>query len=263
MFQVEIERVMAATGKPKVPNKNQKALPTTARSEDADVEDAEAEAEAEEGAAATEAAEALDGEAAKAAKAKHQETLKKLKEEAQKYMLTKNGHFRAKQKIALRQVLADVKGALDDARKPGSASVSEMDKVEVELSALLNRLTMSPAQVKVENRKNKEALKQSKARGDPKPERALSYDQAALFRWVMREEYENPHDSSKPYATPWKPRDWMSPFAFVPRYLEVNQNICAAVYLRHPVARPGLSEVPTPFSPTLSQLAFNWYLRRG
>jgi hypothetical protein len=55
----------------------------------------------------------------------------------------------------------------------------------------------------------------------------------------------------------------MSPFAFVPRYLEVNQNICAAVYLRHPVARPGLSEVPTPFSPTLSQLAFNWYLRRG
>jgi ribosomal protein S4 len=64
-----------------------------------------------------------------------------------------------------------------------------------------------------------------------------------------------------PYATPWRPRDYMSTFAFIPRYLEVNQNICAAVYLRHPVARPGLAEVPTPFHIETGQLAFNWYLR--
>lgn len=73
---------------------------------------------------------------------------------------------------------------------------------------------------------------------------------------------ENPVDESKPYATPWQPRKYMSPFAFIPRYLEVNQNICAAVYLRHPVARPGRAEVPTPFPDDLHQLAFNWYLRR-
>lgn len=65
-----------------------------------------------------------------------------------------------------------------------------------------------------------------------------------------------------PYATPWRPRDYMSAFAFIPRYLEVNQNVCAAVYLRHPVARPGLAEVPTPFHIETGQLAFNWYLRR-
>ena len=73
---------------------------------------------------------------------------------------------------------------------------------------------------------------------------------------------ENPPDPSKPYATPWRPRDYMSAFAFIPRYLEVNQKICSAVYLRHPVARPGLSEVPTPFHPETNQLAFTWYLRR-
>lgn len=72
----------------------------------------------------------------------------------------------------------------------------------------------------------------------------------------------NPVDESKPYATPWTPRDYMSAFAFIPRYLEVNQNICAAVYLRHPVARPGLSEVPSPFPEAASANAFAWYLRR-
>lgn len=72
----------------------------------------------------------------------------------------------------------------------------------------------------------------------------------------------NKRNAQAPYATPWRPRDYMSAFAFIPRYLEVNQNICAAVYLRHPVARPGLSEVPTPFHIETGQLAFNWYLRR-
>ncbi|KAF2279196.1 alpha-L RNA-binding motif-containing protein [Westerdykella ornata] len=87
----------------------------------------------------------------------------------------------------------------------------------------------------------------------------------AFEKLKEKAEYEatwNKKDSSKPYATPWRPRDYMSAFAFIPRYLEVNQNICAAVYLRHPVARPGLAEVPTPFSYETGQLAFNWYLRR-
>ena len=73
---------------------------------------------------------------------------------------------------------------------------------------------------------------------------------------------DNPIDGSKPYATPWRPRDYMSAFTFIPRYLEVNQNICAAVYLRHPVARPGLAEVPTPFGVETSGGAYVWYLRR-
>lgn len=60
----------------------------------------------------------------------------------------------------------------------------------------------------------------------------------------------------------WTPKRYMSAFAFVPRYLEVNQSIFAAVYLRHPVCKPGFAEVPTPFHPETGQLTFNWYLRR-
>jgi len=94
-------------------------------------------------------------------------------------------------------------------------------------------------------------------------------DQARLRSAFEKLRLETEHTSAwnrrnvaAPYATPWRPRDYMSAFAFIPRYLEVNQNICAAVYLRHPVARPGLAEVPTPFHIETGQLAFNWYLRR-
>jgi len=69
-------------------------------------------------------------------------------------------------------------------------------------------------------------------------------------------------DPSKPYRTPWRPRYYLSAFAFIPRYLEVSHNTGHAVYLRHPVARPMQSEVPTPFHHETLQLAYNWFLRR-
>ncbi|KAF2089741.1 putative 30S ribosomal subunit S4 [Saccharata proteae CBS 121410] len=90
----------------------------------------------------------------------------------------------------------------------------------------------------------------------------LTREQEELLAEAMKRLRENPIDETKPYATPWRPRPFMSAFAFIPRYLEVNQNVCAAVYLRHPVARPGLAEVPTPFPHDTNQLAFAWYLRR-
>lgn len=91
----------------------------------------------------------------------------------------------------------------------------------------------------------------------------LSREEMRKLARLLQYDEENPIDDSKPYATPWRPRPYMSAFAFIPRYLEVNPNICAAVYLRHPVARKGMGEVPTPFSYLTSQLTHNWYLERG
>ncbi|EGE81438.1 hypothetical protein RJZ56_003303 [Blastomyces dermatitidis] len=90
----------------------------------------------------------------------------------------------------------------------------------------------------------------------------ISEEDLAVLRQALYQMHENPLDSLKPYATPWRPRDYMSAFAFIPRYLEVNQNICAAVYLRHPVAKPGRSEVPSPYPDSINGAAFVWYLRR-
>lgn len=91
----------------------------------------------------------------------------------------------------------------------------------------------------------------------------LSTKEIRNLRGILKRDGENPVDEAKPYMTPWQPRPFMSPWVFVPRYLEVNHKICAAVYLRHPVARRGFGEVPTPFSFFTNQLAHNWYAERG
>ncbi|KIM76934.1 hypothetical protein PILCRDRAFT_825945 [Piloderma croceum F 1598] len=47
--------------------------------------------------------------------------------------------------------------------------------------------------------------------------------------------------------TPFTLPDYASPFLFIPAYIEVAFQICSAVYVRHPTARPGYSEIPTPY----------------
>lgn len=108
----------------------------------------------------------------------------------------------------------------------------------------------------------KKAAENPEAELDEETTSELSDLEFDVLKRALEQMRDNPIDSSKPYATPWRPRDYMSAFAFIPRYLEVNQNICAAVYLRHPVARPGYSEVPTPFGESVGTAAFAWYLRR-
>lgn len=57
--------------------------------------------------------------------------------------------------------------------------------------------------------------------------------------------------------------DYAAPFIFVPAYLEVSFPTCSAVYLRHPTARPGYSEIPTPYDADgeVVRLAWEWYAK--
>ncbi|KAK4103676.1 alpha-L RNA-binding motif-containing protein [Parathielavia hyrcaniae] len=261
MFQVDIERVMTATGKPKRTIPGQKIVSATAAEESA--EEAE-EGDVAEETIATETPNEAPEEAtadADAAKEKHRATLTALKSRARKIMGDSH-YLRARQKQSLRKFLRDIKTAMNTARKSNKGdAAAEMSEVEQELSDLLSELSLTPAE-RTERGEQEQEQEQEQGAAAAGGRGLLTAGEREALRRLAWEEAFNPHDSSKPYATPWKPRDWMSPFAFVPRYLEVNQRICAAVYLRHPVARPSLCEVPTPFSPVLSQLAFNWYLRR-
>ncbi|AEO66894.1 4f3e55db-0e7c-4c1a-83f1-6eb0f96bee3a [Thermothielavioides terrestris] len=256
MFQVDIERVMTATGKPKRPAQKKADSTTSTASEPASDEADEADAaEAEE--AASEASEdAAEAEDIEDGEDRHMATLKLLQRRAQGVLEARSVYLRAKRKLQLRRLLLSVKHTMNRSRK--SASASEMSDAEYELATLLEGLSLSP----VEARKRRNQRRQRHKDRAAAEEGLLTPQQRRVLEHMICLELENPHDPSKPYATPWRPRDWMAPFAFIPRYLEVNQRICAAVYLRHPVARPGRSEVPTPFPPSISQLAFNWYLRR-
>ena len=59
----------------------------------------------------------------------------------------------------------------------------------------------------------------------------------------------------------FRPKPYMSAFAFVPNYFEVSYETCSFVYLRNPVARPGVAEVPSPLPATVHALSANYYQR--
>lgn len=68
----------------------------------------------------------------------------------------------------------------------------------------------------------------------------------------------------RPDATkvlPFHLPDYAAPFLFIPPYLEVNFPTASAVYVRHPTAGPGFSEIPTPYEADgeVVRLAWEWY----
>lgn len=70
-------------------------------------------------------------------------------------------------------------------------------------------------------------------------------------------------DPSKSYFTPWKPRQFLPVFAVLPKHIEVSFSTCHAVYLRDPVARPGESEVISPFDEDIHERSFMYYVKNG
>ena len=67
-----------------------------------------------------------------------------------------------------------------------------------------------------------------------------------------------PKDKS---LTPFDLPAYASPFIFIPAYLEVSFPTCSVIYVRHPTARPGYSEIPTPYDADgeVVRLAWEWY----
>jgi hypothetical protein len=61
--------------------------------------------------------------------------------------------------------------------------------------------------------------------------------------------------------TPFNLPAYASSFIFIPAYLEVSFPTCSVVYVRHPTARPGYSEIPTPYDADgeVVRLAWEWY----
>lgn len=292
MFQVDPERVMFATGAPKDPQERRAGR---ARKRGPNAEEAEAEAEA--AAKKSEEAEAKaenETEAKEEAKEENpRETLKNLLSGAKGILAGKGDALPAKRKQALRGFQATVRRVLSRSQ----SSTILTDSLEAQFLELKNTLSTSlkkdqPTEPSSSDPSTSAAATDAQSQSEAQPQEqppqtegeqpsalseafakialndnaalpdSLSANDLEVLREALSTLRNNPIDSSKPYATPWRPRDYMSAFAFIPRYLEVNQNACAAVYLRHPVARPGRAEVPTPFSVGLSGTAFTYYLRR-
>jgi ribosomal protein S4 len=268
MFQVEPERVMFATGAPKDARERR----ATRRIREKAKETKKGAVEASEGGKEVTGEEITDPTPAPASEAEEVDDieskrksskvdLKGILQKAKSILADKDkiGGPSAKRKQELRAFAATVRNVIGQINRKSAQSLkSTVSSLDDELSTLLSQLSVSKSS------KSADASPKTSpdSSSDDPPTESISEEDSEALREALEEARDNPIDPTKPYATPWRPRPYMSAFAFIPRYLEVNQNICAAVYLRHPVARPGLAEVPTPFGETTNQLAFTWYLRR-
>lgn len=280
MFQVEPDRVMHATGAPKdieqikAGRETLKRYRRAGRGLDSRIKKKErdlikvAQTPSTPTAPTSAAAVAASG-SAEEAREQRKVDFKDLFIKTQLAVSESKTKLKAKHKKALRALSTDIRNI--------RARINL--KSEEELNSLLKQFTNEFVTVQKENsqpvpalaglaeedrtlaRSEEKRIEYKEKRLAKEEKKAAEEEDKELQAAIVRAR-ENPIDDTKPYATPWKPRPYMSPFAFIPRYLEVNHNICSAVYLRHPVARPGLAEVPTPFPGDIQQLAFNWYLRR-
>ncbi|KAI0946766.1 hypothetical protein AcW1_010135 [Taiwanofungus camphoratus] len=72
-----------------------------------------------------------------------------------------------------------------------------------------------------------------------------------------------PKRDSEADLTPFHLPPYASPFIFIPAYIEPSFATCSAIYVRHPTARPGYSEIPTPWDADgeVVRAAWEWYTR--
>jgi hypothetical protein len=244
MFQVDPEAVLFATGAQK--SKQQivqgRGIRKSIRARNINMSKRrealkEAENTEEEAAASPSTPSATSEDPKKAGIEARRTKLQDLRAQAKALLADGRSPPSGRRKQELRRITRSIRNTFSQVAK---MKISEIDSL---IDGFSKRLMLTPVDDKAANREISEV------------------DEAA-FKEAVRRARENPIDESKPYATPWQPRPYMSAFAFIPRYLEVNQNICSAVYIRHPVARPGIAEVPSPFPESVMQLAHNWYLRR-
>jgi hypothetical protein len=252
MFQVEVDRVLYATGAPKTPEQIRKGRKIHRAQRLANQKASEKRLARKRDVAAGRTNLASTGSQLGIDEIRKQRKLdlKALQNQAETILHDKRSRVGAKRKIQIRAFMREVK---DTMKTVNRRSEKELD---AELASLVSKLET------IRNHAADAAAEKAEKEESESQKEELSPEEQKKLREALVLSRENPVDESKPYATPWRPRPFMSAFAFIPRYLEVNHNICAAVYLRHPVARPGFAEVPSPFPAEIQQLAYTWYLRR-
>ena len=250
MFQVKPDRVLFATGAPKDKQERRAGRVYRSKTSAKLAEDPESSSKK---VPSPEAALAPGPPLPKDPKT----ALSHLLDQAKMILSTPSEDLTAKRKQSLRAFQQTLKKTIS---RPNAFT----DSIDAQLQEMAHKLNISLP--------DSNATPEPDAYGSPSPTPsatnnlaktiALSDAEKNLLKQALIDARENPIDPSKPYATPWRPREYMSAFAFIPRYLEVHHKVCSAVYLRHPVTRPGLAEVPTPYNIEMNGLAFNWYLRR-
>ena len=73
---------------------------------------------------------------------------------------------------------------------------------------------------------------------------------------------KKPRSSTLP-GQPFSLPDYAAPFIFIPAYLEVSFSTCSSIYVRDPTARPGYSEIASPYDADGELMRFGWEYYKG
>ena len=249
MFQVEPDRVLFATGAPK--DRNERRASRVYRSKMSAKDNETPETPSPSKSTSPDNTFSTDPPLPK----KPKNILPQLLDQAKTILSKPSDDLTAKRKQSLRAFQETIKRTIS---RPNSLT----DSIDAQLQEMAHKLNISLPDSTTEPDAHDSPAPTPSSTNNLAKAMAISDAEKVLLKQALKDARENPIDPSKPYATPWRPRDYMSAFAFVPRYLEVHHKVCSAVYLRHPVAKPGMAEVPSPFNIEQNGLAFNWYLRR-
>ncbi|KIY62150.1 alpha-L RNA-binding motif-containing protein [Cylindrobasidium torrendii FP15055 ss-10] len=167
-------------------------------------------------------------------------------------------HRKEREEIAMAHALEQAK---DEAER---ALIAEGKLVPNDLMATLRTLQDEDArwEARMYNKLSPEerAAKEAKELGlddqEAKPTFPLAEETEAEIALAAQTKAEKAlQDGAR---TPFYLPDFASPWLFIPAYIEVNFATCSAVYVRHPTARPGYSEIPTPYDAAGDVIRFAW-----
>ncbi|KAL9004322.1 MAG: hypothetical protein Q9188_002864 [Gyalolechia gomerana] len=259
MFQVEPERVLFATGASKGA-RERRAGRKARQKQKASATDQDGNSSSETPAPASDSAPAPETESPPDPRESAQSLLNQAKSLLNSSSSTSSLSGKRKQDLRAFQRL--LKKTLSRTQLFPQQATTLTDSLDAQLQELTQKLNLTPSTLTPSHDTSSQPNDEAVDSSNQGINSSLTPENSKVLRRALEEARDNPIDVTKAYATPWRPRPYMSAFAFIPRYLEVHHKICSAVYLRHPVARPGLGEVPTPFGNDTNSLAFNWYLRR-
>lgn len=124
----------------------------------------------------------------------------------------------------------------------------------------------------VKKKEAKEAKKAAATKAaEPDPAQPTPAEQAIIDAHLAKEgaATEAPAEETQPSKTdvgltPFYLPHFASPWLFIPAYIEPCFTTCSAIYVRHPTARPGYSEIPTPYDADgeVVRFAWEWYVER-
>jgi hypothetical protein len=218
MFQVELDRVLFATGTPKPRDQNKKTRYERRIRRQTNITRSAADAKRAERRAAK-AEKELESEAELSPKPPRsaplvlgdpevrklrQQDLLKVVKQIEDRIGNKKVRRAGKRKQELRALLRRVKATIIFINKK---SIQELDTEIKETTQELLGMTEEGEST------DKGFVKKLKPESEMSPAMKQALEQAiAQIR-------QNPVDPTKPYATPWRPRPYMSAFAFIPQYL--------------------------------------------